>query len=122
MCGPSYTATATLITVEQGGYSAGFYIGIYAAISFGQAFMALINQSSFAVCTINAARSLHAGMFSALLAAPMSFHSATPIGRILNRFSKDTSDIDTSLQFALTLPVATLYLAVMRNTADQWRY
>ena len=41
-----------------------------------------------------AARRLHRAMFEAVLRAPMSFFQDTPQGRIINRFSKDMSEID----------------------------
>lgn len=44
---------------------------------------------SYAICVpcvdSHAGRSLHAGMLTALLRAPMAFFNATPLGRIINR-------------------------------------
>lgn len=43
------------------------------------------------------ARSLHNQMFNALLRAPVLFFDSNPIGRVVNRFSKDVSSIDEQL-------------------------
>lgn len=44
-----------------------------------------------------AARSLHDQLFDAMLHSPMRFFDVTPIGRILNRFSKDMDAMDVSV-------------------------
>ena len=48
-----------------------------------------------------AAKRLHSAMFKSVLRAPMSFFQDTPTGRIINRFSKDMSEIDKELIWQL---------------------
>ncbi|GBC03741.1 hypothetical protein RclHR1_00530016 [Rhizophagus clarus] len=48
-------------------------------------------------CAIRAARNLHHQMLQAVIRSPMSFFDTTPLGRILNRFSKDIYTIDELL-------------------------
>ncbi|CAF2646337.1 unnamed protein product [Rotaria sp. Silwood2] len=43
------------------------------------------------------ARSLHNQMFNSILRAPVFFFDTNPIGRVVNRFSKDISSIDEQL-------------------------
>ncbi|CAM4809475.1 unnamed protein product [Rotaria magnacalcarata] len=43
------------------------------------------------------ARSLHNQMFNSLLHAPVLFFDSNPIGRVVNRFSKDVSSLDEQL-------------------------
>ncbi|CAF3698029.1 unnamed protein product [Rotaria sp. Silwood1] len=50
----------------------------------------------FLSCHITA-RSLHNQMFNSLLRAPVFFFDSNPIGRVVNRFSKDISSIDEQL-------------------------
>ncbi|CAF0978874.1 unnamed protein product [Rotaria sordida] len=50
----------------------------------------------FLSCHITA-RSLHNQMFNSLLRAPVFFFDTNPIGRVVNRFSKDISSIDEKL-------------------------
>uniref|UniRef100_A0A3B4WEE6 Multidrug resistance-associated protein 4-like n=1 Tax=Seriola lalandi dorsalis TaxID=1841481 RepID=A0A3B4WEE6_SERLL len=46
---------------------------------------------------VRSAQKLHNHMFSAVLRTPVAFFDANPIGRILNRFSKDISQMDSML-------------------------
>uniref|UniRef100_A0A669E0Y9 Multidrug resistance-associated protein 4 n=1 Tax=Oreochromis niloticus TaxID=8128 RepID=A0A669E0Y9_ORENI len=46
---------------------------------------------------VRSAQTLHNSMFSAVLHTPVSFFDVNPIGRILNRFSKDVSQMDSML-------------------------
>jgi ATP-binding cassette subfamily C (CFTR/MRP) protein 1 len=46
---------------------------------------------------IRAARRMHRTMLQRVLHAPVSFFDSTPVGRIVQRFSKDTDSIDQSL-------------------------
>lgn len=75
----------------------GFYLGVYAAISVSQGLFTLISRLLVAYCGVQAGRTLHNKMLSALLLAPMSFFHTTPLGRITNRFTKDVGDIDKQL-------------------------
>ncbi|XP_030838051.1 multidrug resistance-associated protein 4 isoform X2 [Strongylocentrotus purpuratus] len=49
------------------------------------------------IIIVNAATVLHNRMFEALIRAPMQFFDTNPIGRILNRFSKDIGLMDELL-------------------------
>eukprot|EP00892_Ulva_mutabilis_P008206 jgi/Ulvmu1/5758/UM025_0012.1 len=76
-----------------------FYLAIFCAISFAQVLTAGITQFRLRYLSLRAADSLHSGMLRCLLRAPMSFFHANPSGRVTNRFTKDTSDIDRNLAF-----------------------
>ena len=47
--------------------------------------------------SLRAATRFHNDMLTSLLYAPLSFFHSNPSGRIINRFTKDTSDIDRNL-------------------------
>ena len=51
--------------------------------------------------SIRASISLHNNLLENILKAPMSFFDTSPLGRIVNRFSKDMDDVDNVLQFFL---------------------
>eukprot|EP00741_Cyanophora_paradoxa_P006521 tig00001024_g6312.t1 len=64
----------------------------------------------FARVTVLAARRLFDAMLARVLRCPMSFFDTTPIGRILNRFSKDTDQVCTPLAPVSLDPLAFLIL------------
>ncbi|KAJ7593418.1 ABC transporter [Mycena floridula] len=75
----------------------GFYMGIYAGIGVAQAAASFANGSMFALLTYFASQHLHRMAIKRVMHAPMSFFETTPLGRIMNRFSKDIDTIDNLL-------------------------
>jgi len=66
----------------------------------------LLSVLSYAVCSLlgqNAARALHNRMLDGLLKAPMAFFDRTPLGRLVNLFSKDLYTIDEELPVTLAM-------------------
>ena len=49
-----------------------------------------------------AVKRLHERLVDSVFAAPVSFYDTTPVGRVLNRFSKDINIIDTQLSVMIT--------------------
>ena len=72
----------------------GCYLGIYALFSAGQVTFVLIASFTLAMAGVFASGSLHSRMLKNVLRSPMSFFDTTPLGRVLNRFSKDIYIID----------------------------
>ncbi|KAI9346900.1 hypothetical protein BDR26DRAFT_892813 [Obelidium mucronatum] len=54
----------------------------------------------FAYSGTRASRNLHEKALERILRAPTSFYDTTPLGRILNRFSRDVDAIDNQLAFS----------------------
>eukprot|EP00026_Physarum_polycephalum_P005751 Phypoly_transcript_05789.p1 GENE.Phypoly_transcript_05789~~Phypoly_transcript_05789.p1 ORF type:complete len:624 (+),score=83.26 Phypoly_transcript_05789:135-1874(+) len=61
---------------------------------------------------LNSAKSLHDEMLVRVFHAPMSFFDTTPIGRVLNRFSKDQNAIDEQLFMAVFMFLNQAFQAV----------
>lgn len=75
-----------------------FYLAIYALIGWSSTIFAMIQTLVLWVyCAIRSARVLHAEMLETIVRSPMSFFDTTPLGRILNRFSKDQHTVDEVL-------------------------
>ncbi|KAF9945731.1 hypothetical protein BGZ70_003646, partial [Mortierella alpina] len=75
-----------------------YYIGIYATLGLVFALLTVFQSIILQVhCGIRSARVLHEKMLRSVLRSPMSFFDTVPMGRILNRFSKDQATIDEIL-------------------------
>ncbi|KAI9439887.1 ABC transporter [Lactarius indigo] len=77
----------------------GFYacMGIYATLGVGQALATFLNGTTVAFIVYSASRRMHDNAITRVMLSPMSFFETTPVGRIMNRFSKDIDTIDNLL-------------------------
>ena len=75
----------------------GCYLGVYSGLGASQALLIFFGAFSLALAAISASRALHAKMLKNILRSPMSFFDTTPLGRVLNRFSKDIYIIDEAI-------------------------
>ncbi|OXA39170.1 multidrug resistance-associated protein 1 [Folsomia candida] len=73
------------------------YLGIYGGLGAAQAVTVLFAAGTMAMATLNAAAKLHFGMLRKVIRAPMWFFDTTPLGRLLNKFSKDVDTVDIVL-------------------------
>ncbi|KAL3154179.1 hypothetical protein ABBQ32_013696 [Trebouxia sp. C0010 RCD-2024] len=80
----------------------GQYLGGY--IGFGLGYVCLVAVRSIInlLAGWQASRRIHHASMASLCLAPVSFFDTTPIGRILNRFAKDTDDMDYLLPQSIT--------------------
>jgi len=62
----------------------------------------------FALSMLKAAARLHLQLVQYVLRLPMAFFDTTPVGRLLNRFSKDVDALDNTLPFILRGWITTL--------------
>ncbi|CAG8704303.1 27994_t:CDS:2, partial [Dentiscutata erythropus] len=77
--------------------SLGVYIGVYCAWGAAQGIFSIICGIVFSYSGVNAAKNLHRNAIKRVLRAPTSFFDTTPLGRIINRFSKDVDTCDSLL-------------------------
>lgn len=88
-----------------------FYLGIYTLFNLTSAAIIYIRSLGIFLSGIEGSRTLHSVMLKRILRAPTSFFDTTPVGRILNRFAKDTQQIDEVLPRTLSMFVTTLLSA-----------
>jgi ABC-type multidrug transport system fused ATPase/permease subunit len=81
-------------------YVPGFYIGIYALVVVCVAIIALCREMIWRTGAVNAPRVIYKNMSDAVFHTSMAFFDTTPIGRIINRFTKDSEQLDFSLPMA----------------------
>ncbi|CDH53089.1 multidrug resistance-associated protein 1 [Lichtheimia corymbifera JMRC:FSU:9682] len=83
---------------DQANNNVWLYLGIYAAIGWSSAIFTVGQTLAlWVLCAIRSARILHSNMLNTVIHSPMSFFDTTPLGRILNRFSKDQHTVDEVL-------------------------
>ncbi|XP_049538580.1 multidrug resistance-associated protein 1 isoform X5 [Anopheles darlingi] len=73
------------------------YLGVYGAFGAGQVLANFIASLTFALGALYAAKAMHELLLQYVLRWPMSMFDTTPIGRVLNRFSKDVDTVDNTL-------------------------
>lgn len=64
-------------------------------------FATFISTLALYIGTLHAARFIHNQLLNRIMRAPMEFFDTTLTGRILNRFSNDTKEVDTDLPATL---------------------
>ena len=84
-------------------------MGIYAIFSSGQVIFVLTGTVTLALAVIIGSRTLHSRMLKNILRSPMSFFDTTPLGRVLNRFSKDIYTIDEVIPTSIRIFLYTLF-------------
>ncbi|CAG8497646.1 4035_t:CDS:2 [Ambispora leptoticha] len=74
-----------------------YYIGVYVLIGLSSTLFASVRSYYMYWGSLLASKKLHNAMLDKILSAKIRFFDTTPIGRIMNRFSKDMETIDQNL-------------------------
>ncbi|CAG7784814.1 unnamed protein product [Allacma fusca] len=77
------------------------FLSVYAGFGFLQAGSIFVAAVFMNCGTLKSAAMFHSKMLQRIVHAPMSFFDTTPIGRIVNRFSKDIETLDFYLPFSI---------------------
>ncbi|XP_072523441.1 ATP-binding cassette sub-family C member 3 isoform X2 [Salminus brasiliensis] len=87
-------------------------VGVYAALGIAQGILVMFSAFTLAMGKIQAARKLHQGLLDNKFHTPQAFFDTTPIGRIINRFSKDIYVIDEALPSTILMFLGTFFASV----------
>lgn len=79
---------------DEGDMDLDYYIGIYCFITLMAVFLTIVRMFWQFYGSIRASRSLYEELLVSIVRAPIRFFDTTPVGRIINRFSKDFEVID----------------------------
>lgn len=93
---------------RQDQYAALWAVGIYGLLGVGLLLSTLVNNLFWLDRGIKAGSNMHDQMLNSVLKAPVRFFDATPIGRIIQRFSRDVESVDIYLQWSFLSVVACL--------------
>lgn len=78
-----------------------FYVGVYALIGLGSVLATVSSSATQYTGALYASRNLFSRLLRTVVRATMRWHDVTPVGRILNRFSKDIETIDSNIANSL---------------------
>ncbi|CAB1338215.1 unnamed protein product, partial [Coregonus sp. 'balchen'] len=84
-------------------------VGVYAALGMAQGLLVMVSSYTLAMGNIGAARKLHYALLDNKFHTPQSFFDTTPIGRVINRFSKDIYVIDEALPSTVLMFLGTFF-------------
>lgn len=73
------------------------YLGVYGGLGVLTGAVLFLSSIALAYGCLNAARVLQAKMLRRTLRLPMAFYDTTPVGRVMNRFTKDVDIVDNVL-------------------------
>ncbi|TRY93755.1 hypothetical protein DNTS_011687, partial [Danionella cerebrum] len=90
-------ANSTVLTNTTQELNRDFYLGIYAGLTGATIIFGFARGLIMFNALVRSAEALHNRMFNSILRTPVRFFDINPIGRILNRFSKDIGHLDSLL-------------------------
>ncbi|KAF6715600.1 Multidrug resistance-associated protein 4 [Oryzias melastigma] len=97
-------STDTPVSLEDGinvtrsdGFYRSFYLGMYSGLTAAAVVFGFIRSLVIFHSLVKSAQTLHNSMFAAVLRTHVRFFDVNPIGRVLNRFSKDIGQMDSML-------------------------
>lgn len=100
------------------------YMGVYGGLGFAQGITVLATAVVFAIGCLRAARELHNKLLKNVMRLAMSFFDTTPVGRILNRFSRDVNVIDNvlpmTMQFWVMMAFTVFAILVVISYSTPW--
>ncbi|KAK3368951.1 hypothetical protein B0T24DRAFT_345332 [Lasiosphaeria ovina] len=74
-----------------------YYIGIYAALSLSAQLTDGFSYLVYQLGSWRAARRLHTDLINAVMNAPLLWWKNVPVGRVVNRFSRDVASLDSGV-------------------------
>jgi ABC-type multidrug transport system fused ATPase/permease subunit len=85
---------------HRGEWNALIAVGIYGLLGVSVLLGSFLNNIFWLSRGITAGRNMHDKMLKSVLGAPIRFFDSTPVGRILQRFSRDVESVDVYLQWS----------------------
>ncbi|KAL9978597.1 hypothetical protein ACROYT_G016132 [Oculina patagonica] len=99
---------------------------VYGSIVATSLLLTLISSFCFYIATLKASENLHDQMTKAVMKAPALFFDTNPVGRILNRFSKDIGSMDDMLPgqflFATQLCLYFFSATILSAVTNVWLF
>jgi len=93
-------------------HSQGYFLSIYASINIAICIAVFTRQLFVFFRSIQASRVMFTQLLDSILRAPMSFFDTTPVGRIVNRFSKDIYTLDEQIPQTIRSYLSTIFAVI----------
>lgn len=77
--------------------NAGYYLAVAGALAAAMALIDVVTSTFYQRGAWSAAKKLHSKLVRGVFRAPISWFDVTPVGRIINRFAKDITSLDSRL-------------------------
>ncbi|KAK3795778.1 hypothetical protein RRG08_031859 [Elysia crispata] len=112
----SVVSTSYTVIEEVDNY---FNLYVYAALILGLLASSFTRAFMFFKLAVTAGENLHNMMFARILRTTMAFFDTNPVGRVLNRFSKDVGQIDDRLPWTMfeVIQASLLSIGIVLMTA-----
>ncbi|GAB6032451.1 Multidrug resistance-associated protein 9 [Chamberlinius hualienensis] len=114
--------THDTITEYQPGFD--IYCSVYGASLIGIIVMGLFKSLAVGKTMLRGAAELHRSMLLKVVRSPMAFFDITPLGRIINRFSRDMDELDTYIpyfsEFVVQIFIITFFQLVLICVLYPW--
>jgi ABC-type multidrug transport system fused ATPase/permease subunit len=91
---PQYS---TQITLEPSSVNAGYFLGVYAILGLVFMLITLIREGILFGGSLAASRRIHQRLMESVTHARFRFFDSTPLGQLMNRFSKDIESVDQEI-------------------------
>ncbi|XP_065758078.1 ATP-binding cassette sub-family C member 4-like [Muntiacus reevesi] len=89
-----------------------WYLGVYSGLTVSTVLLGITRSLLIFYILVNSSQALHNKMLESILRAPVLFFHKNPIGRILNRFSKDIGHMDDLLPLIFLNFIQTFLLVI----------
>ncbi|KAI8915587.1 P-loop containing nucleoside triphosphate hydrolase protein [Gorgonomyces haynaldii] len=91
-----------------------YYIVVYGLIGVFELLVRIFRQLLQYYGGLSASRKMHHALLKSVMGSPLRFFETTPIGRLINRFSKDIRDVDTSVLFTTMSFIMLIFGTIVR--------
>ena len=88
-------------------------IGIYGLIGIAVLMIGVLNNFFWLSRGIKSGKNMHDKMLKSVLHAPVRFFDSTPVGRIIQRFSRDIESVDVYLQWSFVSVVSCILQVIV---------
>ncbi|KAK3673677.1 Transporter of the ATP-binding cassette (ABC) [Recurvomyces mirabilis] len=90
----SWAQTGMKVNMLGSEVDAGYYLGVYALLGGGYMIITLVREGVLFGGSLNASKRIHRNLMVSVTHAKFRFFDSTPLGQIMNRFSKDIEAVD----------------------------